>query len=73
MVALLLKKKYAKALLEIIYCHEQESCLSWHIALKHHYIRGAVEDKEVDVLYYKTEDQVLISSPRHDQRTDSST
>ena len=35
-------------------CHGK----SKHIALKHHYIRGAVEDKEVDVVYCKTEDQV---------------
>ncbi|KAM1117107.1 hypothetical protein ACFX19_007645 [Malus domestica] len=31
---------------------------SKHIALKHHYIRGVVEDKEMDVVYCKTEDQV---------------
>lgn len=29
-----------------------------HIARKHHFIRDAVEDKEIDVIYCRTEDQV---------------
>ena len=29
-----------------------------HIALKFHYIRDAVEEKEIDVVYWNTEDQV---------------
>ena len=29
-----------------------------HIAIKHHFIRDAIEDEEIEIQYLKTEDQV---------------
>lgn len=52
--SILCNNKSAIAMNKSHVCHGK----SIHIALKHHNIRGVVEDKEVDVVYSKTEDQV---------------